>query len=264
MTYSILRFDAPMMSFGAPIVSEEGLIQPFPPLSMMTGMLANALGYDRREPEKHERLQRGLSYAVREDVPGEKIVDYQTVWLGKKGDRRQGDHDGHLFAKSKKGSRAWTTWGHLDQRGTGNTDGTIIRNREYWAGAVYTVALHVEHLSADQVAHAFQKPERPLFIGRQPCLPGVRMYQGTVGAEKPRYALQDEQTFANDENGQRLTPTRIWHTCEADASGNVTPVTDARDWVNQIHVGERHVREESLADDWFQAMDTLHPSSNES
>ena len=82
MTHSILRFEAPMMSFGAPIVSEEGLIQPFPALSMMTGLLANALGYDHSEAKKHERLQQALSYAVREDVPGEKIVDYQTVDLG--------------------------------------------------------------------------------------------------------------------------------------------------------------------------------------
>jgi CRISPR system Cascade subunit CasD len=254
MKIALLRFDAPMMSFGAPIVSEEGLIQPFPALSMMTGLLANALGYDRREPEKHERLQRGLSYAVREDMPGEKIVDYQTADLGQP----------HLQAKSKGGSVAWTTWGTLDQRGSGNTATTNIRNRKYWADARYTIALHVETLSMQRISQALKKPERPLFIGRQPCLPGVRMYQGTIEAEKPRYALQDEQTFADDENGQRLTPTRIWHTCEADASGNVTPVTDARDWANQIHVGERHVREEPLADDWFQAIDTLHSSSNES
>ncbi|WP_022835506.1 type I-E CRISPR-associated protein Cas5/CasD [Salisaeta longa] len=251
MTYSILRFDAPMMSFGAPIVSEEGLIQPFPALSMMTGMLANALGYDRREPEKHERLQRGLSYAVREDMPGEKIVDYQTADLG---------HP-HLQAKSKGGSVAWTTWGTLDQRGSGNTATTNIRNREYWAGAVYTVALNVQHLAAEQIEAALRKPERPLFIGRQPCLPGVRMYQGTVEAERPQEALADEETFATDEEGTRLMPKRLWYACDADTSGNVMPVTDARDWTNQIHVGERFICEKAMPKRWLTAIDALSQRS---
>lgn len=247
MKYSILRFDAPLMSFGAPIVSEEGLIQSFPALSMMTGLLANALGYDRREAEKHEQLQRNLSYAVREDVPGAKIVDYQTADLGQP----------HLQAKSKNGSVAWTTWDKLDQRGSGNTATTNIRNREYLAGAVYTVALHVDHLSADQIAEALQTPERPLFIGRQSCLPATRIYQCTVEAEAPRGALADERTYVEDEGGNVLTPNRLWYACDADSSGNVKPFTDARDWTNQIHVGERHICEESLTDDWFGAIDDL-------
>ncbi len=241
-----------MMSFGAPIVSEEGLIQPFPALSMMTGLLANALGYDRREAEKHEQLQHGLSYAVREDLPGQKIVDYQTVWLGKKGDPKRPHHDGHLQAKSKGGSVAWTTWGHLDQRGSGNTATTNIRNREYWADARYTIALHVETLSMKDIFQALKKPERPLFIGRQPCLPGVRMYQGMTEADSPADALHKPETFVEDTDGNVLIPTRIWYESE-----DGTPYTDARDWANQIHVGERFVREESLTDDWFEAVDNL-------
>jgi CRISPR system Cascade subunit CasD len=218
-----------MMSFGAPIVSEEGRIQPYPALSMMTGLLANALGYDRREAEKHERLQQALSYAVREDVPGEKIVDYQTADLGQP----------HLQAKSKRDSVAWTTWGHLDQRGSGNTDTTNIRNREYWADAQYTIALHVDGLSAEETEEALVRPERPLFIGRKPCLPAKRLFRGTVDAPSPKEALQLPSTIPTDENDEKVVPTRIWH-----ESDDGKPVTDARDWTNQIHVGERRVSED--------------------
>lgn len=225
MTFSILRLEAPMMSFGAPIVSEEGLIQPYPALSMMTGLLANALGYDRREAEKHERLQSAIFYAVREDVPGEKIVDYQTVDLGS-------DH--MLAYGSKKESVAWTTWGRLDQRaGSDSSKGTAQRNREYWANAQYTIALHVEGMAAEEVEKALTRPERPLFIGRKPCLPSVRIFQGTVEAPSPGEALRIESTIPDG-----ATPRRIWHESE---DGH--PVTDARDWVNQIHVGERRVSE---------------------
>jgi len=223
MTVSILRFDAPMMSFGAPIVSEEGRIQPYPALSMMTGLLANALGYDRSEAEKHERLQQALSYAVREDVPGEKIVDYQTADLGQP----------HLQAKGKRDSVAWTTWGHLDQRGSGNTDTTNIRHREYWADAQYTVALHVNGMSSETIKEVLVRPERPLFIGRQTCLPSERLFRATVEAESLTEALRSSEAIPDD-----VMPRRLWR-----ESDDGTPVTDARDWTNQIHVGERHVEE---------------------
>lgn len=212
-----------MMSFGAPIVSEEGRIQPYPALSMMTGLLANALGYDRSEAKRHERLQQALSYAVREDVPGEKIVDYQTADLGQP----------HLQAKSKRDSVAWTTWGHLDQRGSGNTDTTNIRHREYWADAQYTIALHVEDMSAEVIEEALVRPERPLFIGRQTCLPSERLFLATVEAESLTEALQNSETIPDD-----VMPRRLWR-----ESDDGTPVTDARDWTNQIHVGERCVEE---------------------
>jgi len=227
MTFSIIRFEAPMMSFGAPIVSEEGRIQPYPALSMMTGLLANAFGFERREAERHERLQESLAYAVREDVPGEKIEDYQTADLGLP----------HMQAKSKKQSVAWTTWGHLDQRGSGNTDTTNIRNREYWADAQYTVALHVDGLPAEEIEDALVRPERPLFIGRKPCLPGKRLFQGTVETSSPRAALRDPSTIPTNEQGEKIDPTRIWY-----ESDDGKPVTDARDWTNQVHVGERRVR----------------------
>ncbi len=228
MTISILRFEAPMMSFGAPIVSEEGVIQPYPALSMMTGLLANALGYDRREAKRHERLQRAISYAVREDVPGEKIVDYQTVDLG----------SDHMMAYGrKKDSVAWTTWGTLDQRaGSSSSRGTAERNREYWADAQYAIALHVDTLSAQDIRDALVRPERPLFIGRQSCLPADRIFRMTVEAPSLTDALQLDTTVPDG-----VQPRRIWH--ESDQG---TPVTDARDWTNQIHVGERRIRETDL------------------
>ena len=40
----LLRLDAPLMSFGAPMVDSNGVIQEFPALSMLTGLLGNALG----------------------------------------------------------------------------------------------------------------------------------------------------------------------------------------------------------------------------
>ena len=70
MDVLILRFDAPLMSFGAPIVDNQGEIQPYPALSMMTGLLGNALGFDHSEFDRLERLQERLRYASRQDRRG--------------------------------------------------------------------------------------------------------------------------------------------------------------------------------------------------
>ncbi|MFB6274480.1 MAG: type I-E CRISPR-associated protein Cas5/CasD [Salinibacter sp.] len=232
MKVNVLRLEAPMMSFGGPIVSEEGLIQPYPALSMMTGLLANALGYRRREADRHERLQESLSYAVREDQPGEKISDYQTVDLGA----------GYMQAQTKRDSVAWTTWGELDQREGGSASkGTAERNREYWADASYTVSLVVEEMPAERVRNALQRPARPLFIGRKSCLPSRPLHCMIVEASGVEEALRLRETFP-DETIEDFDRVRAWW-----ASPEGDPVTDARDWTNQIHVGRRQIAQEYIS-----------------
>jgi len=78
----VLRFDAPLVSFGAPAVDQNGVVQPFPALSMLTGLIANALGWEHRESDKLDALQERLRYAARTDRRGEALLDYQTVDLG--------------------------------------------------------------------------------------------------------------------------------------------------------------------------------------
>src|SRR5690625_729020 len=41
----IIRLDAPIMSFGPPIIHRHGKVQAYPAVSMITGLLGNALGY---------------------------------------------------------------------------------------------------------------------------------------------------------------------------------------------------------------------------
>lgn len=232
MNIPILRLEAPMMSFGAPIVSEEGLVQPYPALSMMTGLLANALGFRRREAGRHEDLQERLAYAVREDQPGEKISDYQTVDLGAD----------YMQAQTKKDSVAWTTWGELDQREGGRASkGTAERNREYWANASYTVSLRVRGMAAERIEEVLRRPARPLFIGRKNCLPSEPLFQKTVEAESVEAALRHPDTFP-ERTLHRFDKVRAWW-----ESPEGEPVTDMRDWENQIHVGRRQIKQEYIS-----------------
>lgn len=241
----ILRFDAPLMSFGAPIVDQNGVIQPYPALSMMTGLLANALGFDHSEFDRLERLQERLRYGSRQDRKGRRIEDYQTVDLSKP----YMDDD-----------RAWTTRGLLEKRKGGSaSSGTHIRRRDYWADAVHTVAVTLdppdEEPTIDDVERAVQHPARPLFIGRKPCLPAAPLFVRRLRAQTLRDALA-RAPLAERSTGRRLTAW--WPTNpkddgpssdEAGTEERKKPVTDRRDWANQIHVGQRWIARGTLTVD---------------
>ena len=244
MNILLLRLEAPLMSFGAPIVDRHGVIQPYPALSMLTGLLGNALGYDHAEAERLEHLQERLRYAVRQDRAGWQIQDYQTVDLSKP----YMDDD-----------RAWTTRGALEKRKGGSAStGTHIRLRDYWADAIYTVALALdpadEPPTLGDVSQALLRPARPLFIGRKNCLPAASLHTLCAKADRLRDALRHVPP-ARRADTDGATYRAWWPSAPDDDAprGEGTsedmrqPVTDRRDWKNQIHVGERWVAEGQIA-----------------
>jgi CRISPR system Cascade subunit CasD len=231
----VIRFDAPLVSFGAPAVDQHGVVQAFPALSMLTGLVANALGWDHRDVSRLEELQERLRYAARIDRRGEALVDYQTVDLGA---------DWMLAEKA-----GWTTRGRIASRGGDSSNATGIhqRFRHYRADSLHTVVLTVSDdgtPTLDEIAASLHEPERPIFIGRKCCLPAapllmeVKEGQSLVGmlASIPRPRRSDSGPL----------PTSWWDGDEASAAHAVSrlvPVTDERDWRNRVHVGRRLMRE---------------------
>lgn len=234
MDILILRLEAPLMSFGAPIVDRHGEIRPFPARSMIAGLVGNALGYDHSEFEQLQSLQDRINHASRQDRRGEKVQDYQTVDLSKE----YMDDD-----------RAWTTWGELEERKGGSaSSGTHIRLRDYWADASHTVALTLDKPeqspTLDEVERALDRPERPLFIGRKPCLPAKSLVVDRVTANTLKGALQIAP-LANDAD-QREKFRAWWPVSPNSPDVETQPITDERDWANQIHVGERWIKEDEI------------------
>jgi CRISPR system Cascade subunit CasD len=242
----ILRFDAPLMSFGAPIVDQHGEINPYPAQSMMTGLLGNALGFDHSEFDRLDRLQERLRYASRQDRRGRQIGDYQTVDLSKP---YMDDH------------RAWTTRGELETRKGGSaSSGTHIRYRDYWADAVHTVAVTLnpadEVPTLQDVSEALLQPARPLFVGRKTCLPAESLHTSCVKAESLPDALV--RAPLADRHDEKERHPAWWPTHPDDPKpqkenpdGPVVedmrqPITDRRDWENQIHTGERWLAEGTI------------------
>ncbi len=239
----LLRFDAPLMSFGGVAVDERGVIDETPGLSLVTGLIANALGWHHRDHLALARLQERLRLATRRDRAGVLLDEFQTVDLGQ-----------------PNMEPGWTTWHQPATRGGANSRATHIRRRQFWADAVFTLALTVdpatEEPDLDAVERALLEPERPLFLGRKSCLPADRLVIGrrraptlkhaVATAPLPRPAGRADTGRAETAGTDTAGSLTIWWP-EGDApapdteTGDRQPVYDLRDWANQVHTGRRFV-----------------------
>lgn len=238
-TWLALILDAPLMSFGGSMIDQHGVTREAPGRALLTGLLGNALGYDHREAEKLERLQDRLVQASLNLRPGDRFIDFHTVDLGQP------------FLK-----QGWTTRGKPQTREGGSAaTGTHIRYRHYLADALRLVVLTLdpaeESPSIEALGEALEYPARPLFLGRKTCLPARPLLAGRVAAEGPVAALQAaralvlKQFDAWQELGDRDGTEAEWPlplgTRHAPPGARIERLIDRRDWVNQLHGGERLV-----------------------
>jgi CRISPR system Cascade subunit CasD len=234
----LLRLRAPLIAFGGETIDNYGVIRDFPALSMVTGLFANALGWDRGDDGQHNRLQERLVMGARLDEIGERMLDYQTA----------------LIYQDDAG---WTTHGKPEGRQTspsystmpnGRKGLTLQRYRHYHADMNVLIALRLQAAddapSLDDLAVALDKPARPLFVGRKNCLPTDRLMAGWVEADNILEALQRaEPALHHDVRAQ-------WPYGEGSLPGQhedrSLDVCDERNWTSGVHGGWRPVREGML------------------
>ena len=227
MRWLHLRLCAPLAAFGGEAIDARGVTRDFPSQSMLTGLIANALGWHRRQREEHQRLQSRIVYgAIRETEPVlGRMTDYQTVQLAKE-------------------DRAWTTRGTPAQRDGGQNTygGAHQRWRDYHADLRMSVVLQLapadERPTLDDLHVAFVRPSRPIFIGRKSCLPAAPIFHGWVEADTATAALH------------AVIPTgagplrAFWPESEGTAGSDRTAyLTDERNWMTGLHGGARRVCE---------------------
>lgn len=232
-SHLVLRLHAPLIAFGGEAIDNLGVIRDFPALSMVTGLIANALGWDRSQGAEHNRLQERLRMGCVLKSGAQRVQDFQTAQLG-------------------KDDKAWTTWGQPEERagGTGTYAGPHPRYRDYHADLRAWVVLALqpadETPTLQEIATALDQPARPLFIGRKPCLPTGRLVAGWQVAADIHSALQ--ALVAAHGTSAHQAP---WHAQWPDGEGSqpgdrLLDICDERNWISGVHGGWRPVREAAL------------------
>lgn len=245
----IVNLEAPLMAFGGETIDNLGVIRPFPSMSMLTGLLANALGWRRIERQRHQDLQDRMVFAARidrEPAGGVRMTDFQTAQLA-------------------ANDRGWTTRGAPEGRAGGSNTylAPHLRYRDYYADMRVAVALRLEPEAdaptLDDLANALQEPARPLFIGRKPCLPSAPLHGGFAEGDTALAALLN---VAPADDGRGGTCRLQWPRGEGE--GDVNPnreyphqITDQRNWSSSgLHGGGRWVFEGTVERTRWQEAET--------
>lgn len=206
-----------MMSFGGETIDNHGVVREFPARSMLTGLLANALGWDRSESDRLDALQSRIDFAALRLREGRRRQDYQTARLFEKdiGWTTRGAPEGRASSPSFAWDRDWEA-----ARGVRAKSLTHQRHRSFEADALVLVTMTFlgdGEPSLAAAAEAFAKPERPLFIGRKPFLPSRPICSPDfVEAPSPVHALFQHLAGI----GWQGAAPASWRPTESDIAGS--------------------------------------------
>lgn len=157
-TLLILRLEGPMQSWGLRArwdYRDTGLE---PSKSGVVGLLGCALGYKRGEMKLETELSEFLRIAVREELSGIEMIDFQTV-----------------------------TGEHL-QAGGGQQTKTIVSPRAYLHDSSFLVFVQGPKELIEKCVQALNNPRWPIYLGRRSC-PPTRPVLEKITSEY--YSLED-------------------------------------------------------------------------
>jgi CRISPR system Cascade subunit CasD len=218
---------APMLAFGGVSIDHVGPTRDFPAASMLTGLFGNALGWHWRDRAAHQNLQDRLVFATALIAEGRVLTDVQN-------------------AKLEKTDRGWTSWGLPEGRDGASYDAPHRRRRDYLCDAEVLIVCRLSSGPGPEIealAAALERPARPLFLGRKPCLPARRLFAGWVEAATAYAALAAALPTSISEAGARAQ----WPESEGPSGARPSELTDLRNWHSGLHGGSRPVVEGRLA-----------------
>ena len=225
----VLKFEAPLVAFGGVAIDQMGPVREFPAASMLAGLIGNALGWHWSDSSAHQTAQDRLVFGARIEREGNVLTDVQNAHL----------------AKSDKG---WTTSGRPEGRDGGDKTyrSPHRRFRQYHADASVRVVFRLQPAMAkptlDRVAEALERPARPLYLGRKPCLPSSFL----LDPEPHRWSSGSNVYEALRSLPGASTPLRAqWPVGQGPEAGEgvdqVADLADTRNWRTGLHAGSRRV-----------------------
>ena len=225
----VLRLEAPLMAFGGVAIDQFGPVRDFPAASMLAGLVANALGLHWSDRAENQEIQDRLIFAARREREGDVLTDTQNAQL----------------AKTDKG---WTTGGEPEGRAGATYDAPHRKTRDYHADLSVRVVLRLdpeeETPTLDALAEAFDRPARPLFLGRKPCLPSALL----LANGQDRWVMGDTAYDAlRSVRGEGEALRAQWPMGQGPEAGEsvdrIVDLADLRNWRTGLHGGSRQVVE---------------------
>ncbi len=228
----VLRLEAPLMAFGGVAIDQVGPVRDFPAASMLTGLISNALGWHWSDSAAHQAIQNRLIFAARREREGVLLTDTQNAQL----------------AGTDKG---WTTRGAPEGRGGASYDAPHRRLRDYHADLSVRVVLRLapteEVPTLEDLAEALDRPARPLFLGRKPCLPSAPL----LAKGPDRWVIGNTAHEALRAVPGQGNLRALWPVGQGPEVGSgvdrITDLADLRNWHTGLHSGSRRVVEGRVA-----------------
>lgn len=173
-SFIVFTLAGPMASFGTVAGNERRGTESRPGHSMLTGLMAAALGLRRDQSVDLAALSDACMFAVRVDRPGHLMTDFHTA----------------QSAKRKKVFAPETRRQMLDE----GERTTIVTKREYLCDARFTIAVAFSHpqLTPGELIQHLKQPRFTLYLGRKSCPPALPLYPklidvATIDAALERY-----------------------------------------------------------------------------
>jgi CRISPR system Cascade subunit CasD len=214
----LMRLEGPLASFGGPRIDGRAQDSSVPTRSMVTGLLANAAGWSRRDRGRLQALQDSLEIAVGIVSSGRSVIDFQTA---------------DLSAEDMAGE-AWTLLGRPFRReGSRQALGSArCQWKPYLADSDHVVAAWTtgNGFDPDEAFSWLDMPKRPLFLGRSSCIPSRRIAVGVIDEADIEEVLR--AAAAPDPVCEIVLPIRL----RPEARDLIT-VHGTRDWLMDRHAG---------------------------
>ncbi len=158
-----LYLDSPLQSWGYQSRFERRTSLSYPTRSGVIGLLCAAIGIDRRDGERLQRLDKSLGMEIYAFGVSSTLTDYHTVG---------GGYDRRLLSQS------------IVRTADGKIGETVQTYREYLQEVRFGVLLRADERLLEELHAALTDPKWGIWLGRKSCVPACPVAQGVMSDEE--------------------------------------------------------------------------------
>ncbi len=202
--YLVFQLYSPLVSWGTQAVGEERPIEDHPGRSALLGLLAAALGIDRRDEERHRSLSDACRFGIKLWAPGLLLRDFHTISIPK----------GHNLNCHTRRDEILLFELQSKSKSKNTRPDPTLSYRSYLQDTVNVVAVEStgDDWPLERLQQALEQPRFSLYLGRKSCPPAAPLNPEIIPAGTLKTAL-DAYCLAPPLTGlipRSSTPRYFW------------------------------------------------------